>query len=560
MDAGKLVLDQLGSRRTRLGTTIADRYQLIGLIAEGGMGAVYKARHILLDKIVAVKVLKVGDVDSTVHQRFTIEAKAAATLSHPNLMAVHDYGLLEDGSPFLVMEFIEGRSLSQVIKQTGCLEPSRALSIFLQICDGLSHAHSHGLIHRDLKPGNIILVRRAGSDEESAQIIDFGLAKRLFEPQAMTQSGQVFGTPLYMSPEQCGGKTLDQRADIYSLGCVMYESLTGLPALQGESPVVTMFKHCTEMPEPMSVKNPELHVPAEFERIIFKCMEKDPADRYSAVLEIKDELRRAQSSLQSAQTVVMPTIVFPIEALPESAMRTTGDTTPDPLRDSTDAFPPCDDVPTLAGDPTLELPPQQKELVHQRRQFRHRYVASFAIAMVTVLGCVLWNAANTPILRHKENSNSTRSDMAQSNAAQFSSGQSRPTDLPIAPKRTYSKFESLTSPPVLTPAAVPPARFAGQSGSTQPNDASASYSARKNMMSQPARQNMMSQPSPDKISGTPARPTDDIGTMRGVGAIGSKPAQAEPEVERSRSSPIVRLHKVRKPSLLKRLVSAIKRI
>ena len=551
MDAGKLVLDQLGSRRARLGTTIAERYELIGLLAEGGMGAVYKARHILLDKTVAVKVLKVGEVDSAIHQRFTIEAKAAAALSHPNLMAVHDYGMLDDGSPFLVMEFVEGRSLAQVIKNAGGLEPSRAIALFLQICDGLSHAHSHGLIHRDVKPGNIILVRRAGSDEESAQIIDFGLVKRLFEPQTMTQTGQVFGTPLYMSPEQCAGKTLDQRSDIYSLGCVMYESLTGLPALQGETPVVTMFKHITEMPEPMNVKNPRLIIDPQIERIVFKCLEKDPVDRYNTVLEIKDELRRAQAAGNSAQTVVMPAITVAAGNVANeaegdtvvSALGTANDTKTKSLRNSTSSFPACDDSPTLVGEPTLELPVEPREVQNQRHQLRHRYVASFAVAMVTALALVLWNAANTPILKGKDNSTPLS------------------TSVSATPKRAHSKFGALTNPPVVgSRTEIPPTNNTTAAGSDSQPRAYAQRAMSSNGVweadgaragqsgRQPMYVDQMPATAPDQLAGTPVR----------RGAV----ASAEPPVVIKNEAPIANPYahasKAKKPSLFKRIVSTIK--
>lgn len=281
------------------GALIGGRYEILAPVAKGGMGVVYKANQVVLDRTVAIKVLQLAEEDETHCERFKTEAKAAASLTHPNIVAVYDYGDLDDGRPFLVMEFIEGKTLGRLLRKEGPLTERRAINLFIQVCLGLSCAHQQNIIHRDLKPGNIILVQSAGS--EIAKLIDFGLAKRIFEDQHLTRSGMILGTPFYMSPEQCRGVPTDARSDIYSLGCVLHETLAGSPPLEGDSPISTMFKHLQEMPD---MEHPSIAGASyEIKTVIWRCLQKDPDHRFQTADELRVALEAALTATSSATAV-----------------------------------------------------------------------------------------------------------------------------------------------------------------------------------------------------------------------------------------------------------------
>ncbi len=287
---------------------IAGRYEILSSIARGGMGVVYKARQVALHRLVAVKVLPAPGEDTAVYQRFELEARSLATLSHPNIVSVFDYGQMEDGRPFLVMEFIEGLSLAHILRQQGLFDQQRAVAVISQVCDGLHCAHTQQLIHRDLKPGNILVVQTAAG--ETAKLIDFGLAKRFMENQQLTQSGVLIGTPLYMSPEQCRGEQTDARSDIYSLGCVLYEMLAGVPPLQGDSHISTVFKHLHELPD---YDRPTMrNVNEAMKDVLRNCLQKEQQNRFASVLDLKTALlsscdRRAPLSSPGTADSLQPT-------------------------------------------------------------------------------------------------------------------------------------------------------------------------------------------------------------------------------------------------------------
>ncbi|MBX9695053.1 MAG: protein kinase [Cyanobacteria bacterium] len=273
-----------------LGAELARRYEFISLIGSGGMGVIYKARQLLLEKVVAIKML-----NATTHNadlavtRFQQEAKAASNLDHPGIIKVYDFGLSEHEQVFMVMEFIEGRTLADVIEKEGPFSIDAALPIFIDICDAVSHAHKHGILHRDIKPSNIMLVN--GTNQ--VKIVDFGIAK-IQDKQAITQTGEIFGSPPYMSPEQCLGQRVDHRSDIYSIGCVMYEALTGRPPFEGESMMKTIFMHLSEKPDLLSKRRPDLSFSPQIQQIISSTLEKKPDDRYQNVERIKTDLNKLQ--------------------------------------------------------------------------------------------------------------------------------------------------------------------------------------------------------------------------------------------------------------------------
>jgi eukaryotic-like serine/threonine-protein kinase len=286
-----------------------NRFRILDLVGEGGMGVVYKAEDEQSKRVVAVKMLHAHLMsDPYLMKRFQQEGNAASCLKHPHIIALYDFGVTSSGQPYHVLEFLEGTSLAEVLQDQGGLTVRRCLKIFEQFCDGLAHAHQRGVIHRDLKPSNIMLVKQDG-DPDFVKIVDFGIAKLLPESgqstQHLTKTGEVFGSPLYMSPEQCMGQKLDARSDIYTTGCVIYEALTGKPPLRGSTMFDTMEKHVTCMPSPLSSIRRELSDFKELQAVLWKAMAKVPEQRQEDMLQLKKELqdairnRATQAALQS---------------------------------------------------------------------------------------------------------------------------------------------------------------------------------------------------------------------------------------------------------------------
>lgn len=280
------------SQQTRLyksGDVIDGRYEIRELVGKGGMCVVYRARHLKMERDVALKMLHRHLVrDKTILDRFLQEARAESTLKHPNVISVNAVGVTEDGQLFIAMDFIQGRSLADLLRIETQLPEPLAKDIFLQICAGLAHAHEHDVIHRDLKPSNVMLVG-SGADL-CAKIVDFGIAK-LAVPQngqRLTQTGNIVGSPPYMSPEQCMGKQLDKRSDIYSLGCLMYECLSGRTPFEGDSPLETMSCHVSE--QPRSLVEAGIAVNPVIDEIVLRCLEKDPDKRFSTVGDVVNAL------------------------------------------------------------------------------------------------------------------------------------------------------------------------------------------------------------------------------------------------------------------------------
>lgn len=285
------------------GAVIAGRYKILSELGRGGMGVVYKVDQIYLRQIFALKVLNSAEsmrADSKRRSRFEKEARASSRLNHPNLTKVHDFDVLDGDVPFFVMDYLEGTNLAKLISERGQLPYKEALDIFIQICDGLAYAHEHGIIHRDLKPSNIMIVHLDGQLEGgTVKIVDFGIARIVhLDPEeglSMTRTGEIFGSPFYMSPEQCLGQKVDNRSDLYSLGCTLFEALTGLPPFSGESALVTMMKHQSE--EPLSLKEATLgqSFPSDLEKVLKKLLAKKPEERYQSASDIKRDLELIRS-------------------------------------------------------------------------------------------------------------------------------------------------------------------------------------------------------------------------------------------------------------------------
>lgn len=284
---------------------LAEKYEFITVTGSGGMSVVYKARRHDNGEIVAIKMMHSLLMNEQALKRFQQEAKAITSLRHPNIINVHDFGVSEHGQPYMVMDFIDGNTLAEVIKEKGGLTVDESLHRFIQLCDALEHAHEVGVLHRDLKPSNIMISNRDGNFAD-ARIVDFGIAKLLDKEDEnndsghLTRTGELFGSPLYMSPEQCRGSQVDARTDIYSMGCVMYETLTGQPPLKGASMVETFVLQMTEVPPSMSEVCPERSFPDQLEAVIAKALAKDPDDRFQTMTELEYALMQIQPNQVSA--------------------------------------------------------------------------------------------------------------------------------------------------------------------------------------------------------------------------------------------------------------------
>ncbi len=284
---------------TAADSSLLERYKLLEPIGEGGMSVIYKARHLLMDKMVAIKLLhaRLGGSQTSV-KRFQMEAKAASLLNHPNIIAVHDFGVMPNGTAFLVMDYEPGESLAAYISSHGPLSPQQSLPLFKALADALDHAHQQGVLHRDLKPSNIMIVQSA-SGELTGKIVDFGIAKVL-DPQAesgakpqLTATGEVFGSPSYMSPEQCQGADLDNRSDIYSLGCLMYEALSGSPPFGGANTLEILFKQINQDVAPLVMPgNPRLET--GLNTILKRCLAKDRDGRYAVARDIVSDIAKLE--------------------------------------------------------------------------------------------------------------------------------------------------------------------------------------------------------------------------------------------------------------------------
>jgi eukaryotic-like serine/threonine-protein kinase len=284
-------------------------FELGSEIGCGGMGVVYKARHCVLDKWFAVKMLPLDHLDRVGVLRFQQEARAAGSLQHENVVAVHDCGVTSSGRPYMVMEYAPGETLAELLKRRGHLSVGEALPIFAQICAGIHHAHTHGILHRDLKPSNVVLVDKGNSLK--AKILDFGIAKimdgEVRLEKGLTQTGEVFGSPPYMSPEQALGKSSDRRTDIYSLGCLMYEVLTGAPPIVGHSVIETIYRQIHEIPSSLKEGSLGQEFSQELENIIAKTLAKDMDRRFPTVGHLQralSELESTHSSHSISQTVI----------------------------------------------------------------------------------------------------------------------------------------------------------------------------------------------------------------------------------------------------------------
>ena len=287
-----------------LGVIVDDRYEVLAVIGEGGMGRVYRVRHRRLGRSFALKALRADLArESVLADRFLQEARAAAVVTHPNVVQINDFGTLASGQPYFVMELLEGRTLTRILREEGPVEPARCIGIARQIAEALAAAHAMGVIHRDLKPDNIILVRPSGS-HTTVKVLDFGLAK-VAGSSRLTRPGVVFGTPYYMSPEQAAGEEFDHRVDIYALGIVIFELITGRVPFEADTYMGVLSKHIHAAPPQLRDFKVPLEGLSGFEEIIAVCLAKKPQDRWPSMTELARRLNAlaSVSAFQSAPPV-----------------------------------------------------------------------------------------------------------------------------------------------------------------------------------------------------------------------------------------------------------------
>lgn len=279
------------------GTLIDNRYLILSLLGMGAIGRVYKAKHTVLNKVYALKFLHPGKLSETTMKRFKLEAQASGLLEHPNIVGIHDYGVTPEGIPYISMEYFEGIPLDE-IRESGELSRIRFFNIFEQVCAGLAHAHKNKVIHRDLKPENILV--KSSPEGDLAKVLDFGMAKLIpddnHEESRITVTGEVVGSPFYMSPEQCMAKDLDNRSDIYALGVVMHEMLTGNPVFLGKNPIEVMQKHVRENPKFAQ----DAAILPDLQDLVLKCLQKDPSKRYQTAEEVSAALNKLKKKEEKA--------------------------------------------------------------------------------------------------------------------------------------------------------------------------------------------------------------------------------------------------------------------
>jgi serine/threonine-protein kinase len=282
--------------------------RVVRFLARGGMGRVYVGEQIGLERPCAIKVLdpRLAANESTdFARRFLLEASVASKLAHPNVVTVFDYGETSDGHCFIAMEYLNGRTLADELKASGRLEPERALHIARQVCRALREAHALGVVHRDIKPGNVFLLTR-DEDPDFAKVLDFGLVGEAQAPESgdagHANQPAIMGSPKYMAPEQVQGKTVDGRADVYAVGAMLYAMLAGKPPLERATDLATAMAQVSDVPPSLSTAAPDVVLPAGLEDIVMKCLAKNPDDRYASMDRLLVALKLTPGTLSLAES------------------------------------------------------------------------------------------------------------------------------------------------------------------------------------------------------------------------------------------------------------------
>lgn len=386
----------------QIGRVLDSKYRTETFISSGGMGAVYRGTHVLLGRPVAIKVIRPELVSSPdIVRRFQREARVVLHLSHPNIVSVYDLGQTADGMLYLAMEFVDGSNLKDVIKTSGPMEPNRIVSILLQIVSALSVAHKRHVVHRDLKPHNIMLTTDPDG-QEIAKLLDFGIAKSFDDATTqLTATGAPLGTPLYMPPEQVMGKQVDGRSDLYSLGVITYEMLVGEVPFNDPSGSAVLVKHMTMAPEPPSRRRPDLRIDPVLESIALRCLEKDPARRFQSAEELGAALTRmreeaAVTRVKGATPVDAPATVARSSSIPSPEKiptPVTGPATiPEPHIISPATIPASGTAPPLASRGTVSSEAASPRQVPAAPAPSKRLAPALAAVILALLaGAVYWS-------------------------------------------------------------------------------------------------------------------------------------------------------------------------
>ena len=359
------------------GRVLGGRYRLADRLGQGGMGTVYRALHTLMDKPVAVKILR-GELatDAEAVARFHREAKSASRLDHDHCIRVTDFGQSDEGLLYLVMELLDGVSLGQVVRR-GPMPSARAASIGVAIAEALAHAHEQGIVHRDLKPDNVFLARRPRG-RELVKVLDFGLAKLVHDGTlgpSITRDGTVFGTPEYMAPEQAQGEKLDGRTDIYALGIILYQAVTGEVPFASSNFVALLTKHVSDAPRPPRQLRPDLDISPDLEEVILRCLEKDRDDRFPTAQALAEALGPIAAQ-DTSQLFLIPTpSTSPVAVAPPESQ---------PSLDSSLS------LSALRPDPQDEAEGDTRAFDEAPRAGRRGIWAALATVMALVLGGVIF--------------------------------------------------------------------------------------------------------------------------------------------------------------------------
>ena len=309
-----------------LGSFLANKYRILEKVGEGGMGTVFLANQEPIDRQVAIKVLHRSLAnDDVAVARFQREARVISKMRHPNTVTIYDFGQTDAAELYLVMEFLEGQTVAQLVRTEGPLSGLRAARIIKQACGSLAEAHQLGIIHRDLKPDNIFLTNY-GDQQDFVKVLDFGLVKLADNESIhhLTQQGKVYGTPRYMAPEQAEGKPIDHRSDVYTLGVVLYELLMGRPLFTAETMVALLVKHIQTPPPPMAAVRPDLNVDPRLESIVMWALAKRASDRPQTVKELARELERWEQEAQVGGLTAPPYSAIPTPSAPTAGRWTQG--------------------------------------------------------------------------------------------------------------------------------------------------------------------------------------------------------------------------------------------
>jgi serine/threonine protein kinase len=426
-----------------LGLVIDRRYVIESLIAAGGMGLVYRCRHSVLGKRLAIKIIR-GDVaqmpDGT--DRFLLEAKAASAIGHEHIVDIADFGALPDGSPYLVMEYLDGVSLAALLRDEPELGVGRIASLATQIAEGLGAAHAAGIIHRDLKPDNVFVLERKGDD--FIKILDFGVARMAQNAKKLTQAGTIVGTPHYMSPEQALGLEVDHRGDIYALGVILYELLAGRVPFDGSHYVAVLNQHLHALPPPFASLDPPVTIPAALEHIVGRCLAKSPEDRFETMAELSRALapfREAEKEATADEGLLRASPELPepsVSAIAQGVLALS------PSEVSASASPPRRGAPTAqlpAPSPTLVLPRLSGVFNAQQK----RWVTGFSV-LVLIGVCA---AAAFRLASSRERSAAVRAPSVLAPAAP------RAVREPVLPAAPPPSSPATNSEPASAPSAAP---------------------------------------------------------------------------------------------------------